>query len=78
MNSRQIVARRRGANAETVVVAIAEFEGCNLIEIRTWANRELTPKSISLPLDRLPWMIESLLKAGDEAVRRGLLLESEC
>lgn len=66
---------------EDVRIAIDEFRGTQLVDIRVFADfnsneadtRTPTKKGVSLKIERLPDLIRALEKAKEEAARRGLL-----
>jgi len=67
---------------EDVRIAIDEFRGTQIVDVRVFANfngdaeeRSPTKKGVSLKVERLPALIEALGQAKEEAVRRGLLPE---
>jgi len=64
--------------AEEVRVALSEFRGASLIDLRIFADlgdgdRHPTKKGLALRIDRLPQLIDALERARDEAARRGLI-----
>jgi hypothetical protein len=80
MNEPQIIATVEKNTLEEVRVALDEFHGIDLIDIRvfadftgTHAEKRPTKKGISLKVAKLPELIEALEKARAEAERRGLL-----
>lgn len=65
-----------------VRVALDEFHGVDLIDVRVWADfkagpagvvRAPTKKGVALNVRSLPELIQALQKAQEEAQRRGLL-----
>jgi hypothetical protein len=69
---------------ESVRVALDEYRGINLVDIRVMVelNPETglpvpTKKGVSLKIERLPDLLAALHDAEDEARKRGLLVEIE-
>lgn len=65
---------------EVLQVAIREFKGYDLLDLRVFVDVDEeeprpTQKGISLRVTRMPALIEALKKAQAEAERRGLLPE---
>lgn len=67
---------------EDVRIAIDEFRGTQIVDVRVFASfngdaeeRSPTKKGVSLKVERLPALIEALAQAKEEAIRRGLLPE---
>jgi len=65
--------------AEKVVIALEEFRGHHLVDLRVYAaydstgEARATKKGVSLQVAHLPSLIEALQDAAAEARRRGLL-----
>jgi len=64
--------------AEEVRIALSEFRGASLIDLRIFADlgdgeRRPTKKGLALRIDRLPELIAALERARTEAERRGLI-----
>jgi hypothetical protein len=65
--------------AEELRVALTEFHGFDLIDLRIFADFDgagvlrPTKKGITLRVERLEQLIETLQTARDEAARRGLI-----
>jgi hypothetical protein len=71
----------RKNSREDCRVALDEYEGRTLIDVRVWADflagpvaaRCATKKGVALDVSRLPDLIAALEAARDEAERRGLI-----
>lgn len=78
-DARYEVARVEKNRRQVVAVALTEYSGRSLLDVRIFGDfaedGEFRPthKGISLRIDRLPDLIEALEKARDEAERRGLI-----
>lgn len=65
--------------AEEVRVALSEFRGSPLVDVRIFcdvdgqAERQPTKKGVALNVRALPDLIEALQRARNEAERRGLI-----
>lgn len=65
--------------SEDVRVALTEFNGHDLVDVRIFADiegageRQPTRKGVSLKVGQLPALLEALEAAREAAVRRGLL-----
>jgi Transcriptional Coactivator p15 (PC4) len=71
-------------NRESVRIALDEFRGLNLIDIRVVAKLDdpsgglvPTKKGVSLKIERLPELVAALQAAEAEARERGLLIDIE-
>lgn len=79
MSEPNIVARIEKNKLEEVVVALDEFRGTSLLDIRVWADfdgegeRRPTKKGIAVKVEKLPEIIAVLEKAREAAERHGLL-----
>ena len=77
----EIIATIEKNSREDVRIALDEFHGAQLIDVRTFADftsggpddRKPTKKGVSLNVAKLPALIAALERARDEAERRGLL-----
>jgi Transcriptional Coactivator p15 (PC4) len=80
MTDSLIIATHEKNTLEEVRVALDEFHGVDLVDIRvfadftgTHAEKRATKKGISLKVGKLPKLILALEKARAEAEQRGLL-----
>lgn len=75
----QFIATLEKNRAEDVRIALTEYMGADLVDLRTWANfgddgeRKPTRKGVCLRVGQLPDLIRALEAARDTAERRGLL-----
>ena len=76
-----VVGRLTKNRREAVVVALKEFEGVRLIDLRVYAatpeGDKPTPKGLALDVRRLPALREALVRAESQARRLGLLPTQE-
>jgi hypothetical protein len=73
------IARFTKNKREAVVVALSEYKGVNLIDMRVFAATDEgdkpTPKGLALDIQRLPDLRAALERAEGEARRLGLIPE---
>jgi hypothetical protein len=71
------VAKLTKNKREAVIVALSEFRGVKLIDVRVFASTEEgdkpTPKGLSLDIRRLPDLRAAIERAEDEARKLGLI-----
>jgi hypothetical protein len=74
-----VIARIRKNPTETVVVALDQFRGVDLVDVRIFAaygedgDPRATKKGVALKVEHLPALTKALADATAEARRRGLL-----
>ena len=84
-SSDQDIATIEKNRSEELRIALKEFKGRNYLDIRTFIEpyadegqgRVPTKKGVTVPLAKLPELIEALQKAEEEARAAGLLRETE-
>ena len=73
------IARFTKNKRESVVVALSEYRGVNLIDLRVFAATDEgdkpTQKGVALDVKRLPNLRDAIERAEAEAKRLGLLLD---
>ena len=80
MNAATVIATIEKNASEELRVALGEYRGHNLVNVRIWANydsagseKRPTNKGFALRVERLPELIAGLKKAEAEARAAGLL-----
>ncbi len=75
----QFIATVEKNRSEDVRIALTEYMGADLVDLRIWAaydgagERKATRKGVSLRIGQLPALLRALEAAQEAAERRGLL-----